>query len=118
MDSNKHRHETKPLPEDFILIDKDIQNKSGQSIGWLLTEERAFRKFFGTTAVVIAALELLVAARYDPGRRDSQSHHVGPLLHEGVPEGRFHLLNSWWFGGCHQPQNPTKFHLAIHPQDC
>ncbi len=44
-----------PLPEDFILIGKDIQNKSGQS-GAPLTEVRAFREFFGTTAVIVAKL--------------------------------------------------------------
>ncbi len=53
--SNKCIHETEPLPEDFILIGKDIQNKSGQS-GAPLTEVRAFREFFGMTAVVVAML--------------------------------------------------------------
>ena len=50
--SNKRIRETEPLPEDFILIGKDIQNKRGQS-GAPLTEVRAFREFFGTTAVVL-----------------------------------------------------------------
>jgi hypothetical protein len=56
MDSNKRRRETEPLPEDFILIGKDIQNKSGQNIGSSLTEERAFHEFFGTTAVIVPKL--------------------------------------------------------------
>jgi hypothetical protein len=56
MDSNKRRRETEPLPEDFILNGKDIQNKSSRSIGLSLTEEQAFRKFVGTTAVVVAKL--------------------------------------------------------------
>ena len=55
-DNNKRRHETEPTPEDFILIGKDIQNKSGRPIGSASTEERAFREFFGTTAVVVANL--------------------------------------------------------------
>jgi hypothetical protein len=54
MDSNKHRRKTEPLPEDFILIGKDIQIKSGQSIGSSLTEEQAFHELFGTTAVIVA----------------------------------------------------------------
>ena len=53
--SNKRIREMEPLPEDFILIGKDIQNKSGQS-GAPLTEVRAFREFFGTTAVVVVKL--------------------------------------------------------------
>ena len=53
--SNKRIRETEPLPEDFILIGKDIQNKSGRS-GAPLTEVRAFRKFFGMTAVIMAKL--------------------------------------------------------------
>jgi len=60
-DNNKRRRETEPSPEDFILIGKDIQNKSGQPIGLASTEERAFCEFFGTTAVVVANLWRIVS---------------------------------------------------------
>ena len=55
-DSNKRKHDTEPTPEDFILVGKDIQNKSGRSTGSAAEEERAFREFFGTTAPVVTAL--------------------------------------------------------------
>ena len=58
--SNKRIRETETLPEDFILTGKDIQNKSGRS-GAPLTEVRAFREFFGTTAVVVAKLWSLLS---------------------------------------------------------
>ena len=59
---NKRIRETEPLPEDFILTGKNIQNKSGRS-GAPLTEVRAFREFFGTTAVVVAKLWSLLLQR-------------------------------------------------------
>lgn len=55
-DSNKRKRNTEPTPEDFILVGKDIQNKSGRSTGSAAEEERAFREFFGTTAPVVTAL--------------------------------------------------------------
>ncbi len=75
MDSNKHRRETEPLPEDFILIGKDIQNKSGQSIGSLLTEERAFREFYGTTAAVVAKLWSFLLQR-DMIPEEGMANHI------------------------------------------
>jgi hypothetical protein len=44
------------MPEDFVLIGKDIQNKSGRRIRSSMTEERTFCEFFGTTKVVVAKL--------------------------------------------------------------
>ena len=60
--SNKSIRETEPLPEDFILIGKDIQNKSGQCRA-PLTEVRAFCKVFGMTAVVVTKLWRFVLQR-------------------------------------------------------
>ena len=60
--SNKRIRETEPLPEDFSLIGKDIQNKRSQS-GAPLTEVRAFHEFFGTTAVVVAKLWSFLSQR-------------------------------------------------------
>ena len=54
--NNKRKRNTEPTPEDFVLIGKDIQNKSGRSIGSAAEEERAFCEFFGTTAPVVTAL--------------------------------------------------------------
>jgi hypothetical protein len=54
--NNKRKRNAEPTPEDFVLIGKDIQNKSGRSIGSAAEEERAFREFFGTTAPVVTAL--------------------------------------------------------------
>jgi len=55
-DSNKRKRNTEPTPEDFILVGKDIQNKSGRSTGSAAEEERAFHEFFCTTAPVVTAL--------------------------------------------------------------
>ena len=60
-DNNKQKRNTEPTPEDFVLIGKDIQNKSGRSIGSAAEEERAFREFFGMTAPVVTALWKLLA---------------------------------------------------------
>jgi hypothetical protein len=60
-DNNKQKRNTEPTPEDFVLIGKDIQNKSGRSIGSAAEEEQAFREFFGTTAPVVTALWKLLA---------------------------------------------------------
>ena len=75
MNSNKRRRGTEPLPEDFLLIGKDIQNKSGRGIGSLLTEERTFREFFGTTKVVVAKLwDLLSQWQMIP--EDGTTNHI------------------------------------------
>ena len=54
--SNKQMHETEPTPEAFILWGKEIQNKSGRSIGSDAMEDWAFREFFGTTATVVSKI--------------------------------------------------------------
>ncbi len=42
--------------EAFILWGKEIQNKSGRSIGSDAMEDRAFHEFFGTTATVVSKI--------------------------------------------------------------
>ena len=75
MNSNKRRRGTEPSPEDFLLIGKDIQNKSGRGIGSSLTEERTFREFFGTTKVVVAKLwDLLSQWQMIP--EDGTTNHI------------------------------------------
>ncbi len=54
--NNKQMRESEPTPEDFILWGKEIQNKSGRSIGSDAIEDRAFREFFGTTATVVSKI--------------------------------------------------------------
>ena len=73
--SNKCRRGTEPLPEDFLLIGKDIHNKSGRGIRSSLTEERTFREFFGTTKVVVAKLwDLLLQWQMIP--EDGTTNHI------------------------------------------
>ena len=75
MNSNKRRRGTEPLPEDFLFIGKDIQNKSSRGIGSSLTEERTFREFFGTTKVVMAKLwDLLSQWQMIP--EDGTTNHI------------------------------------------
>ena len=50
MESKRMREEV-PTPDDFIIVGKDIQNKSGRSVA-----PREFREFFGTNAVVACQL--------------------------------------------------------------
>ena len=52
MDSSKRKRESVPTPDDFMLIGKEVQNKSGRSLGAPMSEDRAFRDFFGTSAIV------------------------------------------------------------------
>ncbi len=47
---------SEPTPEDFILWGKEIQNKSGRSIGSDTMEDMAFHEFFGTTATVVSKI--------------------------------------------------------------
>ena len=54
--NNKRMRETKPTPEAFILWGKEIQNKSGRSIGSDAMEDRALHEFFGTTATVVSKI--------------------------------------------------------------
>ena len=75
MNSNKRRRGTEHSPEDFLLIGKDIQNKSGRGIGSLLTEERTFREFFGTTKVVVAKLWDLLS-QWQMILEDGTTNHI------------------------------------------
>jgi len=50
--NNKQMRETEPTPEAFILWGKEIQNKSGRSIGSDAMEDRAFHEFFGTVSKI------------------------------------------------------------------
>jgi hypothetical protein len=75
MNSNKRRRGTESSPEDFLLIGKDIQNKSGRGIGSSLTEERTFREYFGTTKVIVAKLwDLLSQWQMIP--EDGTTNHI------------------------------------------
>jgi len=53
---SKRKRESHPTAEDFMLIGKEVQNKSGRKIGAIMTEDRAFRDFFGTNVVVTMVL--------------------------------------------------------------
>ena len=57
--NNKRMRETQPTAEDVILIGRDIQNKSGLGNG-SARDERTFREFFGTTAVIVLKVWLLL----------------------------------------------------------
>ncbi len=84
VDNNKQRCEVEPMPEDYVLIGKDIQNKSGRHIGLALTEEQPYHEFFGRAAVDVAILWGILsqqAAGYGPKRRDNLTPLVGPSLH-------------------------------------
>jgi hypothetical protein len=54
--NNKRMRESEPTPEAFILWGKEIQNKSGRSIGSDAMEDRAFCEFFGMTATVVSKI--------------------------------------------------------------
>jgi hypothetical protein len=72
-------HRAGDRPEAFVLAGKDIQRKS-QRIGAVSTEDRAFRKFFGTTAVVTSTLWRLLAAN-DKIPAESGIKHLLWMLH-------------------------------------
>lgn len=55
-DNVKRKRMSDPTPTDFILIGKEIQNKSGRKIGSEATEDRAFREFFGINHFVATVL--------------------------------------------------------------
>jgi hypothetical protein len=52
---------TNPTAADFLLAGKDIQNKAGQPIGSVGTEDRHFRDFFRTGPFVVSQLWNLLA---------------------------------------------------------
>jgi hypothetical protein len=71
--NNKQMRVTEPLSEDFILIGKDIEDKSGRSIGSASSEEQAFHEFFSTTAVVATKLwDHLLQHDMIPGNETTQ----------------------------------------------
>jgi hypothetical protein len=78
--NNKRRRKLEPSPEDFILIGKDIQNKSGQSNGSSLMEQRTFREFFGTTAVIGAKLWSFLLQRDMIPEEDTTNHIMWVLF--------------------------------------
>ena len=47
---NKRARDSKPTIEDFYLIGKDLQNRSGHKIGSELSEDGRFCSFFGCGA--------------------------------------------------------------------
>ncbi|KAL9183039.1 hypothetical protein ACHAXT_004826 [Thalassiosira profunda] len=67
MSENKRKRESAPTPDDIMLVGKEVQNKSGRSLGAPMSEDRAFRDFFGTSAIVVLALwQLLVETELLP----------------------------------------------------
>ena len=74
-DSNKRKRNTEPTPEDFILVGKDNQNKSGRSNGSSLMEQRTFREFFGTTAVIVSKLWSFLSQR-DMIPEEGTTNHI------------------------------------------
>ena len=79
--NNKRMRKSEPTPEDFILWGKEIQNKSGRSIGSDAMEARAFHEFFGTPATVVSKIWGKLSQR-------------GTVLIEGMAK---HLLWSLYF---------------------
>ena len=59
--SAKRKRMIDPTPNDLILVGKEIQNKTGRKIGSKVTEDRAFREFFGTNPFVATALWNMLA---------------------------------------------------------
>jgi hypothetical protein len=66
-------HHADDGPEAFVLAGKNIQCKPPR-IGAVSTEDRAFRKFFGTTAVSASALWRLLAANDKIPARSGVKH--------------------------------------------
>ena len=54
-DSARER-KSAPTPDDFVWIGKEVQNKSGRSLGSAISEDRAFRDFFGTSSIIVCIL--------------------------------------------------------------
>ena len=110
MNNNKHKCGTEPLPEDFLLIGKDIQNKSGRGIGSSLTEERTFREFFGTTKVVVAKLwDLLSQWQMIP--EDGTTNHIMWALFfmRAYPKEAVTCLTVGGSGGAIDPKTLQKY---------
>ena len=49
----KRQRETEPQPNDFLMLERELQNKRGPPGSWA-SAERDFREFFGTGCVVVA----------------------------------------------------------------
>ena len=71
---------TDPTTEDFLLVGKDIQNKSGRKIGSTSTEDRAFREFFGMNPRVTVALWKMMN-EYDFIPPEGEINHLLWTLH-------------------------------------
>ena len=89
--NNKRMRESEPTPEDFILWGKEIQNKSGRSIGSDAMEDRAFCEFFGMTATVVSKIWGMLSQR-------------GTVPIEGTAK---HLLWSLYFMRAYPKQSVT-----------
>jgi hypothetical protein len=107
--SNKRIRETEPLPEDFILIGKDIQNKRGQS-GAPLTEVRAFHEFFGMSAVVVAKLWSFLSQR-DMIPEQGRTNHLMLALFfmRAYPKEGVTCTTVSGLGGAIDPKNLRKY---------
>ena len=117
-DNNKRKRNTEPTPEDFVLIGKDIQNKSGRS-GAPLTEVRAFREFFGTTAVVVAKLWSLLSQRDMIPEQGRTNHLMWALFFmRAYPKEGVTCATVGGSGGAIDPKTFTEIYLAIHPRHC
>ena len=69
-DSARER-KSAPTPDDFVWIGKEVQNKSGRSLGSAISEDRAFRDFFGTSSIIVCILwNLLADNNLIPGKGD------------------------------------------------
>lgn len=78
-------------PDDFMLIGKEVQNKSGRKLGGRMSEDRAFRDFFGVSAVVVVVLWRLLV-------------DTGLLPDGGTP---LHLLWTLYFFKVYPKQGPA-----------
>jgi hypothetical protein len=77
--NNKRMRESEPTPEDFIFWGKEIQNKSGCSIGSDAMEDRAFREFFGTTATVVLKIWGKLSQRGTVPKKGTAKHLLWSL---------------------------------------
>ena len=70
-----------------------------------MTEELTFREFFCTTKVVVVKLCYLLLQWQMIPEDGTTNHIIWALFFMRVylnwPKGSRHLLDSWWFGGCH-----------------
>ena len=112
--NNKRKRNAEPTPEDFVLIGKDIQNKSGRSIGSAAEEERAFREFFGTTAPVVTALWKLLAEHTLIPEEGTTKHLLWTLhFFRAYPKQAVASSTVGGSGGAIDPKTLREPHLAV-----